>query len=108
MSGQAIGDPLAEQLLEQLRDRRRHSGIPGAGQRVAEILELHRHSRARLEIAVDHALAVHPQYPAISRPARQRVLDFERVLREAGVNVTVRVEKGSVQNSRLGRRCTSE
>lgn len=30
----------------------------------------------------------------LRRPSRQRVLAFERVLREGGINVTVRVEKG--------------
>jgi 23S rRNA (adenine2503-C2)-methyltransferase len=42
------------------------------------------------------------------KPARGRVLDFERILREAGVNCTVRVEKGSEISAACGQLRTDE
>jgi 23S rRNA (adenine2503-C2)-methyltransferase len=42
------------------------------------------------------------------RPSRERVLGFERVLREGGVNCTVRVEKGSEISAACGQLRTDE
>ena len=53
-------------------------------------------------------IPVNPTAGGFRRPARQRVLDFERVLREAGVNVTVRVEKGSEIAAACGQLRTDE
>jgi 23S rRNA (adenine2503-C2)-methyltransferase len=39
-------------------------------------------------------IPVNPTAGGFKRPSRARVLEFERVLREAGVNCTLRVEKG--------------
>ena len=40
-------------------------------------------------------IPVNPTAGGFRRPARKTVLEFERILREAGVNCTVRVEKGT-------------
>jgi len=53
-------------------------------------------------------IPVNPTAGAYRRPARARVLDFERILREAGVNCTVRVEKGSEISAACGQLRTDE
>jgi 23S rRNA (adenine2503-C2)-methyltransferase len=53
-------------------------------------------------------IPVNPTAGGFRRPARQRVLAFERALREAGVNVTVRIEKGSEIAAACGQLRTSE
>lgn len=40
-------------------------------------------------------IPVNPTAGGYERPARRRVTEFERILREAGINATVRVEKGT-------------
>ena len=40
-------------------------------------------------------IPVNPTAGGYRRPDRRRVIEFERVLREAGINATVRVEKGT-------------
>lgn len=47
-------------------------------------------------------IPVNPTAGAFRRPPRARVLAFERVLREAGVNCTVRVEKGTEISAACG------
>ncbi|MCC6387842.1 MAG: 23S rRNA (adenine(2503)-C(2))-methyltransferase RlmN [Dehalococcoidia bacterium] len=53
-------------------------------------------------------IPVNPTAGGFRRPARPRVLAFERILREAGVNVTVRVEKGSEIAAACGQLRTRE
>lgn len=47
-------------------------------------------------------IPVNPTAGGFARPARRRVLEFEAILREAGVNTTVRVEKGSEISAACG------
>jgi len=47
-------------------------------------------------------IPVNPTAGGFRRPSRQRVLAFERLLREAGVNCTVRVEKGTEISAACG------
>lgn len=47
-------------------------------------------------------IPVNPTAGGFSRPDRARVLAFERVLREGGVNTTVRVEKGTEISAACG------
>ena len=47
-------------------------------------------------------IPVNPTAGGYRRPSRQRVLAFERILREAGVNCTVRVEKGTEISAACG------
>jgi 23S rRNA (adenine2503-C2)-methyltransferase len=47
-------------------------------------------------------IPVNPTAGGYERPARRQVLAFERVLREAGVNCTVRVEKGTEISAACG------
>jgi 23S rRNA (adenine2503-C2)-methyltransferase len=49
-----------------------------------------------------NVIPVNPTAGGYQRPARPRVLEFERILKEAGVNVTVRVEKGSEISAACG------
>jgi 23S rRNA (adenine2503-C2)-methyltransferase len=49
-----------------------------------------------------NVIPVNPTAGGYRRPSRARVLDFERILKEAGVNVTVRVEKGSEISAACG------
>jgi 23S rRNA (adenine2503-C2)-methyltransferase len=53
-------------------------------------------------------IPVNPTAGGFRRPARQRVLAFERILREAGVNCTVRVEKGTEISAACGQLRTDE
>jgi 23S rRNA (adenine2503-C2)-methyltransferase len=53
-------------------------------------------------------IPVNPTLGGYQRPARGVVLAFERVLREAGVNCTVRVEKGSEISAACGQLRTDE
>lgn len=53
-------------------------------------------------------IPVNPTLGGFQRPARGAVLAFERVLREAGVNCTVRVEKGSEISAACGQLRTDE
>lgn len=47
-------------------------------------------------------IPVNPTAGGFGRPSRERVLEFERILLEAGVNCTVRVEKGSEISAACG------
>lgn len=47
-------------------------------------------------------IPVNPTAGGFGRPPRARVLEFERILRAAGVNCTVRVEKGSEISAACG------
>lgn len=47
-------------------------------------------------------IPVNPTAGGYGRPPRVRVLDFERILRDSGVNCTVRVEKGSAISAACG------
>ncbi len=49
-----------------------------------------------------NVIPVNPTAGGFRRPPRARVLDFERILKEAGVNVTVRVEKGTEISAACG------
>ncbi|MBA4179272.1 MAG: 23S rRNA (adenine(2503)-C(2))-methyltransferase RlmN [Anaerolinea sp.] len=53
-------------------------------------------------------IPVNPTAGGFGRPSRHRVLEFERVLREGGVNCTVRVEKGSEISAACGQLRTDE
>jgi len=60
---------------------------PGTARELAELL---RGNGSHVNL-----IPLNPTAGNFSRPARRRVLEFERILRIAGVNCTVRVEKGS-------------
>jgi 23S rRNA (adenine2503-C2)-methyltransferase len=47
-------------------------------------------------------IPINPTAGNFQRPSRQNVLDFEKILRNAGVNCTVRVEKGSEISAACG------
>jgi 23S rRNA (adenine2503-C2)-methyltransferase len=49
-----------------------------------------------------NVIPVNPTAGGYRRPPRSNVLDFERILREAGVTVTVRVEKGTEISAACG------
>lgn len=53
-------------------------------------------------------IPVNPTAGGYGRPNRRRVLEFERVLREAGVNCTIRTEKGSEISAACGQLRTDE
>ncbi len=53
-------------------------------------------------------IPVNPTAGGFGRPSRARVLAFERILLEAGVNCTVRVEKGSEISAACGQLRTDE
>lgn len=53
-------------------------------------------------------IPVNPTTGGYRRPSRARVLEFERILREAGVNCTVRVEKGTEISAACGQLRTDE
>lgn len=53
-------------------------------------------------------IPVNPTAGGYGRPQRRRVLAFERVLRDAGINCTVRVEKGSEISAACGQLRTDE
>ncbi|MCL4241843.1 MAG: 23S rRNA (adenine(2503)-C(2))-methyltransferase RlmN [Dehalococcoidia bacterium] len=53
-------------------------------------------------------IPVNPTAGGFGRPPRRTVLAFERVLREAGINCTVRVEKGSEISAACGQLRTDE
>jgi 23S rRNA (adenine2503-C2)-methyltransferase len=53
-------------------------------------------------------IPVNPTAGGYGRPERRAVLAFERVLREAGINCTVRVEKGSEISAACGQLRTDE
>ncbi|MCC7365242.1 MAG: 23S rRNA (adenine(2503)-C(2))-methyltransferase RlmN [Dehalococcoidia bacterium] len=61
------------------------------------LARLLRHSGTHVNL-----IPVNPTAGGYGRPARQRVLEFERILRENGVNTTVRVEKGSEISAACG------
>ncbi len=53
-------------------------------------------------------IPVNPTAGGFGRPSRRTTLEFERVLREAGVNCTIRVEKGSEISAACGQLRTNE
>ena len=53
-------------------------------------------------------IPVNPTAGGYGRPARKRVLEFERILRDAGINCTVRVEKGTEIAAACGQLRTDE
>ncbi len=53
-------------------------------------------------------IPVNPTAGGYDRPTRARVIAFERVLQEAGINCTVRVEKGSEISAACGQLRTDE
>jgi len=63
----------------------------------AELARLVRGTGAHVNL-----IPVNPTAGGFRRPSRQRVLAFERILREAGVNCTVRVEKGTEISAACG------
>ncbi len=53
-------------------------------------------------------IPVNPTAGGFGKPSRNRVMEFERILRQAGVNCTVRVEKGSEISAACGQLRTDE
>ncbi|MBI2764600.1 MAG: 23S rRNA (adenine(2503)-C(2))-methyltransferase RlmN [Chloroflexi bacterium] len=53
-------------------------------------------------------IPVNPTAGGFGRPPRQRVVAFERILREGGVNCTIRAEKGSEISAACGQLRTDE
>lgn len=73
---------------------------PEVGHQLAGLL---RGSGAHVNI-----IPVNPTAGGYQRPPRQRVLEFERILREEGINCTVRVEKGTEISAACGQLRTDE
>jgi len=73
-------------------------------------LEIARELGLRLKGSGCHVnlIPVNPTAGGFQRPLRARVLEFERILREEGVNCTVRVEKGSEISAACGQLRTDE
>ena len=68
-----------------------------------ELVELLHGSGAHVNL-----IPVNPTAGGFNRPPRQRVLTFERILREGGVNCTLRVEKGAEISAACGQLRTDE
>jgi 23S rRNA (adenine2503-C2)-methyltransferase len=67
---------------------------PGVAQQLAELVR-----GTGMHVNV---IPVNPTAGGFRRPPRARVLEFERILKEAGINVTVRVEKGTEISAACG------
>ncbi len=72
--------------------------------KVNDTVELAEELAARLKGSGVHVnlIPVNPTAGGFERPSRTRVLNFERTLQAAGVNCTVRVEKGSEISAACG------
>ncbi len=79
------------------------AGANDSDETARELAALLRHSGAHVNL-----IPVNPTAGAFRRPSRERVLAFERILREAGVNCTVRVEKGTEISAACGQLRTDE
>jgi 23S rRNA (adenine2503-C2)-methyltransferase len=73
------------------------AGINDTPELAAELATLLRHSGVHVNL-----IPVNPTAGGYDRPTRARVLTFERILIEGGVNCTVRVEKGSEISAACG------
>ena len=69
----------------------------------AQLAKLLRGTRTHVNL-----IPVNSTAGGFAKPTRGRVLEFERILREAGVNCTVRVEKGSEISAACGQLRTDE
>lgn len=72
-------------------------GVNDSAALAGELAELLRGTGAHVNL-----IPVNPTAGGFRRPPRQRVLAFENALRQAGVNCTVRVEKGSEISAACG------
>ncbi|HEY4668374.1 MAG TPA: 23S rRNA (adenine(2503)-C(2))-methyltransferase RlmN [Tepidiformaceae bacterium] len=79
------------------------SGLNDAPEQARELAALLKRSGAHVNL-----IPVNPTAGGFRRPPRARVLEFERILREAGVNATVRVEKGAEISAACGQLRTDE
>jgi 23S rRNA (adenine2503-C2)-methyltransferase len=91
-----------DRLLQASRDYFRKTGrrvtfeyalVSGENDSPEAALELAH--RLRGSGAHVNLIPVNPTAGGYERPARRRVVEFERILRESGINATVRVEKGT-------------
>jgi 23S rRNA (adenine2503-C2)-methyltransferase len=73
------------------------AGVNDSEELARELARVLRGSGAHVNL-----IPVNPTAGGYERPARRQVLAFERVLREAGVNCTVRVEKGTEISAACG------
>lgn len=78
-------------------------GVNDSEETAAELARLLRGSGAHVNL-----IPVNPTAGGFVRPKRRAVLAFERVLHEAGVNCTVRVEKGTEISAACGQLRTGE
>ena len=78
-------------------------GVNDSEETARELVRLLRGSGSHVNV-----IPVNPTAGGFGRPDRRRVLDFERVLRDGGVNCTVRVEKGSEISAACGQLRTDE
>ncbi len=79
------------------------AGENDAEEHAAELARLLKNSGIHVNL-----IPVNPTAGGFGRPQRRAVLAFERVLREAGVNCTVRVEKGTEISAACGQLRTDE
>jgi len=79
------------------------AGVNDSPDNARELAALLRGSGAHVNL-----IPVNPTAGGYQRPPRLRVVEFERILREAGVNATVRVEKGSEISAACGQLRTDE
>jgi 23S rRNA (adenine2503-C2)-methyltransferase len=79
------------------------AGVNDSPETAAELARLLRTSSSHVNL-----IPVNATSGGYARPERRQVLAFERVLREAGINCTVRVEKGSEISAACGQLRTDE
>jgi len=72
-------------------------GINDSNKAAAELAQLLKGNGAHVNL-----IPMNPTAGGFSRPARKRVLAFQQILRDGGVNCTVRVEKGSEISAACG------
>jgi 23S rRNA (adenine2503-C2)-methyltransferase len=79
------------------------AGVNDSPEVAAELAKVVRGTGAHVNL-----IPVNPTPGGYGRPPRRTVLEFERVLREAGVNCTIRVEKGTEISAACGQLRTTE
>lgn len=79
------------------------AGENDSPERAAQLVKLLRGTPTHVNL-----IPVNPTAGGYDRPRREAVLEFERILREAGIAVTVRVEKGTEISAACGQLRTDE
>jgi 23S rRNA (adenine2503-C2)-methyltransferase len=72
-------------------------GVNDSNETASELVQLLKGNGAHVNL-----IPMNPTAGGFSRPARKRVLAFQQILRDGGINCTVRVEKGSEISAACG------